>query len=37
MGREVIHDIPWFTNAKATYGIAIEATIAQGLHTTIAQ
>src|SRR5215471_5534406 len=37
MRGEVIHDVPWFTNAQATYGIAIEATIAQCLHTAIAQ
>src|SRR5438876_667719 len=29
MGGEVIHDVPWFANPQATYGIAIEATIAQ--------
>src|SRR5262249_2440738 len=37
MRGEVIHDVPWFTNAQATYSIAIEATIEQGLHTAIAQ
>src|SRR6266849_1745609 len=37
MGGEVIHDVPWFTNAQATYGIAIEATIKQDLHTPNAQ
>src|SRR5437879_644627 len=37
MGDEVVHDVPWFPDAQAAYGITIEAAIDQFLHTPISQ
>ena len=37
MRSKVIHDVPWFTNTQATYGITIEAISEQGRYAVITQ
>ncbi len=37
MCHEIVHDVPWFTDAQTAYGIAVEAALDQFLYTPISQ